>query len=145
MTISEFAQERNVKQQTVSTFLQRKKSPYDRKKGLTPQQYSILDKKYPLPKPIQVVEDIESIKKLVTVQAELNEAKNVIIQLQKELSDTRALEASNEANLRLLEAQTDILEKTKSENKNLYSEIEDLKKEINSYKKTVFGFYRKNN
>lgn len=86
ITISEFAKKRNIDKDTVNAWIrkhpdinscctiQNKEKTID----ITSTAYKVLEKKYPLPKPIEVVEDIETRKKLV-------QAQEYIVQLQKKL------------------------------------------------------------
>ena len=76
MYITEFAKSRNIKPQTVSRYINRHSEKFDGlvlKSGkeitLSEEAIYILDKVYPLPKPIQVIVDHESRDKLVEAQS----------------------------------------------------------------------------
>ena len=189
MNITEFAKSRNIKPQTVSRYINRHSEKFDGlvlKSGkeitLSEEAIYILDKVYPLPKPIQVIVDHESRDKLV-------EAQSIIIKLQQQLNNQAEQIAGSRINQILLEQKEQELETIKSDlqtekektaaaiaevqeikieaNKRMkeswdvtenainerdaaYNEIQRLqaelsamKSEVGSYKKSIFGFYRK--
>lgn len=120
--IKDFAESRSVDMKAVSRWMKVHNMPYDRSAGLTEEQISILDKKYPLPKPIEVIEDTESRKMLIETQKALIEAQNALILAQKQIAQA--------------EAQRLLLEDREAK-------IEALEKELDSYKPTWFGLYKK--
>ncbi len=103
-TITDFARERNVEPDTVTTYIRRhpeiqkfiitkgKKSAID----TLSDGYQMLEEQYPYPKPIQVVEDTESQKKLIKAQ-------ELIIQLQERLQEATTQIADAKAMQLLLE------------------------------------------
>lgn len=136
MTIKEFSVQRGVLDKTVSRYLKIHGYTYDRIKGLSEEQLAFLDKKYPFPKPVEIVEDTESLKRLC-------EAQKAIIQLQAELSKYKGIEARLEASEALLEAKAVLLEDRESRIEKLEAEKEAFRQEAASYKKSFLGFYRK--
>jgi hypothetical protein len=121
--IKDFAESHNVGDKAVSRWMKLHHIEYDREKGLTEEQISLLEKQYPLPQPIQIVEDIETKNKLV-------EAQNALILTQQAL-------ISAQAKINTLESEKLLLES------NSEKEISGLKQEISSFKKTWFGLYKK--
>ena len=104
MTISEFAEGRGIKVQTVSIYIRRH---YEKFKGhiksegkakiLDDAAVELLEAQYPLPNPIMVVEDKETRK-------QLEAAKDRIIELQGQLLDARAQLADAQQKALLLES-----------------------------------------
>ena len=87
----------------------------------------MLCKKYPLPQPVNVIEDTESRKKLIVAQ-------EMIIKLQQELSEARIKIESVKYKEYLLEAETDRADKAENElniEKEKIEEIEKINKELN--------------
>lgn len=104
ITISEFAKERGVDRVAVNSWI-RNHPDIDKacsKKGkekiidTLSDEYKMLEKQYPLPKPVEVIEDTESRKKLI-------QAQELIIQMQDKLLDAQEKLASAEATKLLLE------------------------------------------
>lgn len=104
LTIVEFAKERNVNRDTVNAYI--RQHPEIQKEtrmvgknmviDTDSEAYRLLDKKYPLPQLIQVIEDTESQKKLIKAQ-------EVIIQLQSRINEQAAKIAHAEAIQMLLD------------------------------------------
>lgn len=101
--LTKFANERNVTADAVSTYIRRHKDEFEghtKRQGnkllLDDDALIILDEVYPLQKPIEVIEDTESRKKLILAQER-------IIQLQTQLSEKEQLIAQAEAVKLLLE------------------------------------------
>lgn len=129
MTITEFARSRNVQAQTISIYIKRHEKLFKghtSKAGKTIEldevALEILDEKYPLPKPVEIIEDTESREKLIKAQ-------ELIIQLQDKLNQAQSKIAQAEATQLLLEDRTIQLEKAESENKELKVENKELKAE----------------
>ena len=85
MYLREFAEQRGQNPATISQYIRDHAAEFEghtsmdgKQKVLDEVAIQLLDKKYPLPKPIQVIEDTESRKQLV-------EAQKFIIELQKEM------------------------------------------------------------
>lgn len=82
ISVVEFAESRNVKPDTVTTYM-RRHGMIDDSKGKSwkymldsnSDVYKELDKKYPLPKPIIIQEDVETIKELSETRRELADEK----------------------------------------------------------------------
>lgn len=136
MNIKEFATMRNVEAQTITRYIKRHEVEFKghtKKVGkntiLDEAAIQLLDKKYPLPKPIEVVEDVESLKKVNKLQEE-------VIMLQRELNEAHKLIAEAKAMKFILEDTQGRLEATEKA-------LEDSRTELSKFNKTIFGFYRK--
>lgn len=129
--ITEFAREREVEPDTVTTFIRRhpeiqkdiiqkgKKSAIDTES----EGYEALEKQYPLPKPIQVIEDTESRKELIQTQ-------KLVIQLQNKLNEATTLIAQAEAQKILLEDKQQQLDKAEEREQKAEETIRNLSKEL---------------
>ena len=87
----------------------------------------MLCKKYPLPQPVNVIEDTESRKKLIVAQ-------EMIIKLQQELAEARIKIESVKYKEYLLEAETNRADKAENEllnEKEKIEEIEEINKALN--------------
>ena len=127
MTITEFARLRGKEPQAISRYLKRhpEVNQYTHKKGKTvellPEAERLLDKVYPLPKPIEIIEDTESRKELI-------EAQKLIIKLQQRLEEQAALVAKAEAVKLLLEDKERQLTEAKAQKEEAEKEIDRLLK-----------------
>ena len=126
MTITEFARLRGKEPQAISRYLKRhpEVNQFTHKKGKTvellPEAERLLDKVYPLPRPVEIVEDTESRKELIQTQ-------RLVIQLQQRLEEQAALIAKAEAVKLLLEDKEKQLEEEKARTEKAEKEIERLK------------------
>ncbi len=112
ITITEFSEQRNEDRDTVNAYI--RKHPEIQKdvskKGkntvidTASDGYALLDKQYPLPKPIEVIEDTESRAKLIKTQ-------ELVIQLQDKLNRAQMQIAQAEATKILLEDKETQLER----------------------------------
>ena len=141
MTITEFAESRQVQPQAISRYIGRhpeKFNGHTEKKGKTVElddiAVELLEKKYPLPAPVQIIEDTESRQKLIKAQ-------ELIIQLQGKLMDAQSQIAEAEATKILLEdknAQIEKYEHTEAANKQTIDELNkkiiDLSEELSKEK-----------
>ena len=116
--LSKFAESRGVKQGTVSKYINRHSEMFEGHteiKGnamlLDDTAIDILDEVYPLPKPIEVIQDIETIKELSQARKELNDLKDEMVKNAKVV-------AQAEATIKLLETAEIELDETRTELKN---------------------------
>jgi TolA-binding protein len=130
MTITEFARARNVQAQTISIYIKRHEKLFKghtSKAGKTIEldevALKILDEKYPLPKPVEIIEDTESREKLIKAQ-------ELIIQLQDKLNQAQSKIAQAEATQLLLEDRTIQLKKADERIEKIEAESQELKNEI---------------
>ena len=128
--IKDFAESHNVGDKAVSRWMKLHHIEYNRETGLTEEQIAILEKQYPLPQPIQIVEDTEARNKLLEVQ-------NALILAQEALISAQAKISSLESEKLLIETNSE------KEIFALKQENSSLQEETSSYKKTWFGLYRK--
>lgn len=105
-SLTAFAKERNVDPKAISIYMKRHKIDYDKSKGLTDEQIAMLDKVYPVPKPVVVVngldieeerklrEELEQTqKKLAIALDSLNKAKDSILELTEKANKIEFLES----------------------------------------------------
>ena len=105
-SLTAFAKERNVDPKAISIYMKRHKIDYDKSKGLTDEQIAMLDKVYPVPKPVVVVngldieeerklrEELEQTqKKLAIALDSLNKAKDSILELTEKAKKIEFLES----------------------------------------------------
>lgn len=92
MFLKDFAEMRGVKPDTVATYIRRHPeiatltSTEGYHMVLSDEAVEILDKKYPMPKPVQVVQDTESLKKLAEAQQFIINLQEKMIQMAEENS-----------------------------------------------------------
>ena len=118
MKMTDFARERGVNRDTITQYIRRNDELF---KGHTEVKgkslyidevaLDILDKKYPLHKPVELIEDIETIKELSETRMKLVEASKMIINLQNKITEQSLLIAKAEAIQMLLEDKTKELER----------------------------------
>lgn len=124
MTITEFAESRGILPQTVSVYIRRHPefNGHTTKDGkcvvLDEEALKILDAVYPLPKPIEVIEDTENLKKLAAAQ-------ELIIRLQQQLAEQTEKVAIAEAMQLLLEDKEKQLEEIKQQYKTMLQKLEE--------------------
>lgn len=129
ISLSSFAKSREVSADTVATYIRRHKETF---KGMTERQgnkmflddraVELLEEVYPLPKPIEIIEDTESRQKLIMAQ-------EYIIQLQAKMTEQATLLAKAESTQALLESKTTELAELKEKYDTLQTAYEaELKK-----------------
>ncbi len=133
MTITEFADSRGVKVQAVNNYIKRHSSEFQghsKKVGnareLDEVAIEILNKKYPLPRPIEIIEDTESQKKLIKALERLDQMRDSMESLRIELYEAEKKALANEnAVLRLEDKEKEVetltirLKMAESENERL--------------------------
>lgn len=125
LKLSDFAKSRGVNRDTITQYIRRNKEQFEghtkvdgKWMELDQVAEELLDKKYPLPHPVEIVEDTESRRQLILAQQR-------IIQLQQELAaakDTIALTTKNEFLLEQKEKEV------KEQKKQLETQQNDLEK-----------------
>lgn len=123
MKLQEFAESRNVKSGTISAYVNKHKDEFKghfkrvgKEIDFDEIALKLLDKKYPTPKPIQVIEDTESREKLLETQ-------QLVIDLQNKLIESSMKVA-------LAEHQQALLESREQEVSELKDEIKALKEQL---------------
>ncbi len=146
MTITEFAESRNVEAQAVSRYLVRhpQEKASCRKVGkvleLSEEALALLTKQYPLPQPVQVIKGVPH-EEYEAVQKQLSKSKDVIIAMKEAIAEKEKLLIQTESNLKLLEDKSAFIEKSledvkaekatiQAENKALYAKIDSLNAEL---------------
>lgn len=134
MKLKDFATQRNVDKYTIQKYITRHPELFSKcvtheRNGyeLDDKAIQILDEKYPLPKPVEVVVDHASRDELIKTQNELLAAKDFIIKLQQELNDSKLLLAKAESAQLLLVDKTKELESKEKEVKELSKELVENK------------------
>lgn len=125
VSIKDFSEERNVDNDTVNAYLRNHPEIKQHTKRVRKnividtesEAYALLEKQYPLPQMIQVVEDTESREKLL-------QAQELIIQLQKKINKQSQLIAQAEATKMLLEDKQVQLEKMEAEKADLQKQLD---------------------
>lgn len=134
MNLTEFAESRNVKINAISNYMSRhaeKFAGHTKKVGksieLDEVAMSILDEKYPLPRPVQIMNGVDP-EEHKAVQDKLTAAQDFIIKLQDKMMEDQKLLAQAEAQKQLLEDKEAQLNAAKVEGEKKDTEIDSLKK-----------------
>ena len=130
MRIVDFAKARNLENQAVTRYINRHREIFDghiSKEGrqivLDEIALSVLEEKYPLPKPVQVLEDTAARKQLI-------EAQEMIIKLQQQLVEAApkiAMAEHNQFLISQIQQENEELKKLKAA---AASQIEETKEEL---------------
>lgn len=122
MKIAEFAKSRNVSIDTIHKYIRRNSEAFDghitnegKRFILDEEAVRLLNEKYPLPRPIEVIDDIETIKELSETRRELADAQKRILDLQGQLLSVTAKLAHAEAMEMMLEDKKNQLLKAENE------------------------------
>lgn len=140
MTITEFASSRNEQTQTISAFIKRHPEKFEghtKKVGKTVEldenAIDILDKQYPLPKPVTVINGVDPeeyekiLQDLKELQKKYDAAIENIAKIQTERLAEKELIGKAEAQQLLLENTEKQLNDEKEEKEKLQAEIDRLK------------------
>ena len=135
MTLKEFAESRNVEYNTLMQWLYRRPDLREQmsKEGksyiLDPESevYEILDKKYPFPRPIQIVQDEEARAELAMAQKKIQELQDRLLQVAPQLARLETMDL-------LLEQREQELEKAKMDAEEKRAEAAGLKEETEAQK-----------
>ena len=107
MYLKEFAEQRNVKPNTVAVYMKSHEKEFkghtwlkNGRKWLDEDAIRLLEQKYPMPLPVQVIEDSEARKQLI-------EAQQLIIKLQQQLVEAAPAITLAEQNIKLIETMTE--------------------------------------
>lgn len=157
LLLIDFARSRNEKTDTIRKYISRHKKEFEghisfsgTKMEIDDEAYSLLDKVYPLQEQIQIVEDTE-------IRKNLMQAQELIIQLQMQMMEMQEKVALAKASKVLLEDREQQIAEMGAEKKELKEQIADKEKkiederaknenlisELGKFRKTIFGFYRK--
>ena len=123
MTLKEFAESRNVEYNALMQWLYRRPNLREQmeKDGksyiLDPESkvYEILDKKYPFPRPIQIVQDEEARAELAAAQKKIQELQEKLLQAAPQLARLETMDLLLEQREQELEKARDEAEERRSE------------------------------
>ena len=134
MKLADFAAQRNVSKDTITAYIRRNPKKFsghvtvnNRRITIDDEALDILEKKYPLPQPIQIIEDVESRAKLI-------QAQQLIIQLQQKIQDQTLIVAQAETMKILLEDKEKQLEDKGKQLEDKEKQLVDKQAEINQLK-----------
>lgn len=142
ISISEFSEERNVDRDTVNAWIRNHPEVNEKcgRKGkdkvidTDSEAYKLLEKQYPLPKPVEVIVDTKSREELVKAQQVIIHLQSQNAQLEKELAIADSKQFLLEEKDKQLEQMEKILDDTKNElnlNRQRADQIEtELKNEV---------------
>ena len=129
MKVADFARGRNVENQAITRYINRHPELFDghiskdgREIVLDDVALNILNEKYPLPQPIQIVEDIEARRQLI-------EAQKMIINLQQQLVEAAPKIAMAEHNQFLISQMQQENDDLKADNAELRKQKLDIDKQ----------------
>ena len=130
MIISDFARERGQSAQAISGYIARHSEEFDglitrvgKTVELSDAAVRLLDKAYPFPKPVEILEDTESRRKLI-------QAQELIIQLQQRLADQAELIADAKYQKMLIEQKDQVIDQQDGRITHQEQEIAEQKKRI---------------
>lgn len=128
-----FAEERNEKPDTIRKYINRRKDEFEghiriigKQMELDEVAVKLLEEKYPLPKPIEIVQGVNP-DDYMEVLEQLNKAKDLVIQLQKELQTKTEQIAAAEAVKVLLEDREGQLREMKEKQTEMDAELKRLR------------------
>ena len=143
MNVTSFSEQRNIKAQAVFNYISRHPELFDghvSKEGnstvLDEVALSVLDKKYPLPSPVTVINGVthedyqEKLNQLNEVLLKLEEKNNIIVQLQQQLNETRLQLASKDSQMALLEFKEETKDKIIDEQQKSLEMAENIRNEL---------------
>lgn len=132
MNITAFAESRGVKTTTVYQYIQRHKETFrdhTTKEGnttiLDDQALDILDRVYPLPKPVQVIEGIpeaEHLRMISEKDKEIQALQQKIIEIQRDYTQAKEQIGIQQGKIMLLESKNE-------ENQAIKTELEEIRQE----------------
>lgn len=129
ITVVDFAEIRGEKPDTVSAYIRRNASEFEGHLGkeknrmtLDEVAVEILDKVYPLPKPVEVIEDKESRQALILIQQKYIQLQMEMQALKDEMAEDKIALADSKAQLLLLEKKAEDGEVAKAKVEELQAE-----------------------
>lgn len=147
ISISEFSAERNIDRDTVNAWI-RKHDNINRaciRKGkdklidTDSEEYKILEKQYPLPAPIEVIEDTESRRKLIQAQELIVQLQSKMLELQEEAKKNAIATAQAETQQILLEDRAQQIEHLNNQLEADRKEREQLQEDIKLLQAELFA------
>ena len=146
MYLVDFCEVRNVKPNTVSAYINKHKDVFDgkveregKKMWLTDAAIDLLEKKYPLPQPIQMVQDPELVNSFRVLSEELNKVRKENAELVKNYWESQMALAESENQIKLLNAEMD--NQIESHVQYRVEKAEEKHKKLcDAYDKTIKGY-----
>lgn len=149
--MADFARQRGVERDTISQYIRRHPELFDehikvegKNLFLDDVAERLLDEKYPLPRPIEIVEDIETIKELSETRKMLATAESKIGMLYEQLNNAQRQIAENEVKSILLEDKEKQLQDKDRQLEESWARQQDLLKAVDRYE-TKLGELRSRN
>ena len=146
MTITEFARSREQQPQTISRYINRHADLFKghtKKTGKTVEldaaAVELLDKVYPLPKPVTLIQGVpeeEHLRVLQKKDAQIQALQQKLIEMQEKCSSLRLESAENKAKTLLIEEKDKQLQLQRER-------ADQSDAELARFKKTIFGLYKK--
>lgn len=143
MKIKEFAESRGVEKDTVLRYIKRHPEAFDGHTRLSGNRLEvdaaaleILEKQYPLPRPVEIIEDVATIR-------ELAETRKQLIELQGKYNEACCRLAQAEATQILLDDRTAQLQREQERADREQIRADQSEQELKKYRKTLFGLYKK--
>lgn len=123
MNIKEFAESHNQHHRTVSIYIKRHPELFDghvedleNQKILDDNAIKILEKQYPLPKPVHIMENSETQKKYINSLEQINYLQNQLLHVREQLQELKSLKL--------------LLEERNNENQEIKNHIKSLSEEL---------------
>lgn len=139
LKLADFAKQRNIARDTITQYIRRNSDMFtghivvDGKwMFIDEQAEKILDEKYPLPHPVEIVEDIETIKELSATRLALAKAETQISELQEKIADNNKVIAQAEVFKLLLEDKKAQLDEAQKRAGRAENEIVELRQQLES-------------
>lgn len=137
MKIKDFIEGRNVEKQAINRYISRHPELFTghtkmvgKEMDLDDEAIRILDKQYPYPEPIQIVEDTESRRQLLLAQQQIIQLQQQMIKLAEKAALVEAqtlLIEDREGKIEQLQSE---IEKHENEEKNLINQVHEREQEI---------------
>lgn len=151
MYLREFAEQRGQNPATISQYIRDHAAEFEghtsmdgKQKVLDEVAIQLLDKKYPLPKPIQVIEDTESRKQLVEAQQYIIKLQEKMFEMQEannklalEANKIKFLEADIERRDDLLDDAEQKLQEEKAQHAATQQQLSSVESELTSAKQEI--------
>lgn len=149
MTITEFCKGREVDSQAVRRYIERHPEEFEGhtgKKGrettLDDEAFRILEQKYPLAKPVQIINGADP-EEYAAALKKIGQLQETIIKLQQARQEDLQKLAAAEATQILLEDKEEALRELKEEYDYEREKRGEAEAELKTFRKSIFGLYRK--
>ena len=150
MYLKDFAESRNESSHTIATYIRRHPEEFDghtslsgNKLVLDEEAMAILDKVYPLPKPVEVIVDHESRDMLIVAQNEISRLKDKILQMQEQVALAEATQMLLEDKKMELDASRVDAKNERERADELLRENMELKLQLEAEKNRKLSFWER--